>query len=74
LARNSSREFGLKISPAQREYYRYSEASAELQQRGVHSLPRPDFSRGPRTVDVRESEFSTLQTNQPPKSERKTKQ
>jgi hypothetical protein len=36
-------EIGLKISAAQREYYRYTGASAELERRGAGSS-RPDLA------------------------------
>ena len=36
-------EIGLKITAAQREYFRYTGASAELEQRGA-GTSRPDFA------------------------------
>ena len=44
---NSVTEFGLKITPAEREYYRYTGHSEEVERHGIHDLPRPDFSRLP---------------------------
>lgn len=43
--RNAIRECGLKITSAQREYYRYTSVSAVVQRRGLRGSIRPDFSR-----------------------------
>ncbi|MFI5103792.1 MAG: hypothetical protein ACHP79_02605 [Terriglobales bacterium] len=45
VRRSAIREFGVKITAAQREYYRYTNVSAEVQQRGLRGPSRPDFSR-----------------------------
>ena len=39
---------GLKITSAQRAYYRYTGVSAEVQRHGLRSVPRQDFTRLPR--------------------------
>jgi len=56
---SSTQPFGLKVTSAQREYYRYTGISAEFGRYGVHSLPRPDFSRLPRTTRDREEDSPT---------------
>lgn len=56
---DSMRAYGLKISLAQREYYRYTGVSAELERKGIHSSPRPDFTRLPRTTAVIKEESKT---------------
>ena len=43
----SAQEVGLKITSAQREYYRYTEVSAEAQRHGFLRYPPPDFTRLP---------------------------
>ncbi len=43
LGTNFTHEFGLKISPAQREYYRYTGVSAEIERHGV-GTSRPELS------------------------------
>jgi hypothetical protein len=39
------REIGLKITSSQREYYRYTDVSAEVQRHRLHTWPRLDFTR-----------------------------
>lgn len=45
VRRSAVHEFGVKITAAQREYYRYTNVSAEVQRRGLRGPSRPDFSR-----------------------------
>jgi hypothetical protein len=44
--RNTVESFGVKITSAQREYYRYTGVSAEVERHGMGSNPR-DFPRVP---------------------------
>lgn len=53
---NSTRAFGLKISQAQREYYRYTEVSAEFERHGIYAMPRPDFTRLQRKTAATEAD------------------
>jgi hypothetical protein len=55
----SARVSGLKVSLAQREYYRYTAVSAQFERQGIRSLPRPDFTRLPRTTAVTKDESKT---------------
>jgi hypothetical protein len=48
------KEIGLKITPAQREYYRYTGASAELERRGAGSS-RPELAWTRRLQEQRQS-------------------
>jgi hypothetical protein len=52
----AKQEIGLKITAAQREYYRYPGVSAEVQRHGLHYLQRPDFTRLPRREQLEEQE------------------
>ena len=54
----TKQEIGLKITSAQREYYRYTGVSAEVQQRGIQYIPRPDFARLPRREQFEEEDRS----------------
>ena len=47
------------VSLGQREYCRYTEISADFERQGIHSIPRPDFTRLPRTTTVTEGESKT---------------
>jgi len=47
MARNSTQEFDMKITAAQREYYRYSGVSAGVERRGRGSNSH-DFTRVPK--------------------------
>ena len=47
MAKNSTRQFGMKITAAQREYYRYTGVSADVERRGRGSNSH-DFTRLPR--------------------------
>jgi len=44
MARDSVQRFGMKITGAQREYYRYTDVSAEVERRGCGSNTH-DFTR-----------------------------
>ena len=44
MARESTRRFGMKISAAQREYYRYTGMSADVE-RGGRGANSHDFTR-----------------------------
>ena len=49
---NSVSEIGMKITAAQREYYRYTGVSAELERRGAgNSRPEPAWVRRVRVQD-----------------------
>lgn len=54
---------GLRISPAEREYYSYTGISEELERRGIHSMPRPDFTRPPRTTGAIEADSKNKETS-----------
>jgi hypothetical protein len=54
---NFTHEFGLKISPAQREYYRYTGVSAEIERHGV-GTSRPELSWIRRSQQRREQDRS----------------
>lgn len=56
---------GLKISPAQREYYSYTGISEELERRGIPSMPRPDFTRPPRTTGAMEADSNKKKETSP---------
>ncbi len=55
------KEIGLKITLAQREYYRYTGASAELERRGAGSS-RPDVAWVRRQKQESEQNHSDRQT------------
>jgi hypothetical protein len=54
----TKQEIGLKITSAQREYYRYTGVSAEVQRRNIQYMPRPDFARLPRREQLEEEDRS----------------
>lgn len=55
----STGAYGLKISPEQGEYQCYTVVSEEQERQGIHSSPRPDFTRLPRTTAVIKDESKT---------------
>jgi hypothetical protein len=57
-----SRGVGLKITSAQREYYRYRGVAAEVQRRGLPDQPGRDFSRLPRRAERSNDRASALPT------------